>query len=575
MAKRVSALLVLALLSGAVAAYLLKPETGVPDGAPTESAMAADLGAPIMELIFKGHVKDRSGEILLVPKPHSYIIGEWDLTTLGTDQPTTANSHPNPWNYLTRVPIIAYGPGYVEPGTYDDEVDIADIAPSFASVLGVELEAQGSPLGAIPPSPKKLPKVIFTVVIDGGGWNALQMHPDSVPTIDRLRSEGATYVNATIGSAPSITGALHATFGTGSYPQVHGLPGNQMRDPEGDNVDTWLQNADPRYLEVPTVSELWDEQQNNKPVVATVSYEGWHLGMIGHGAQREGGDKDVAALWEAKDDGWFINEDYYELPPFLVDADLATLESYEEELDARDGLTDGLWFDKDLEVLQEPLVRPGSPAFTRFTGDAIIDTMREYEVGKDDITDMFWVEMKMPDYAGHAWNVTNPEQGDVLRETDAQIARMLAELDKTVGKGNYLFVVSADHGQQPLADLNGGWRINSKELDRDIDARFGGNVVEKVTPVDIYLDRELMAEKGIDPGDVARFIGSYTIGDNIPVGAPGAERVPEARLDETLFAGAFSSGFLESLSLDSIVDFGDGKYPEGDLTINLMPASSP
>jgi len=571
----VSILLVLALIAGAAAAFLLRPETGVPDGAPTETEMASSLGAPIMEHIFRGHVPDRSGELLLVPKPHSYIIGEWDLTTLGTDTPVYSNSHPNPWNYLTRVPIIAYGPGYVEEGIYEDEVDIADIAPSYARMLGVELEAQGEPLGAVSASPRKLPKVIFTVVIDGGGWNALQMHQDSIPTIDRLRDEGATYVNATIGSAPSITGALHATFGTGSYPQVHGLPGNQMRNPEGENVDTWLQNADPRYLEVPTVSELWDEQQDNKPVVATISYEGWHIGMIGHGAQRVGGDKDVAALWEAKENEWFINDEYYELPPFLAETDLATLESYEEALDSRDGLADGDWFGHTLEDLQEPLIRPGSPAFTRFTGDAIIDTMREYEVGQDEVTDMFWVEMKMPDYAGHAWNVTNPEQGDVLKETDAQIGRMLDELDKTVGKGNYLFVVSADHGQQPLADLNGGWRINSKEVDRDIDARFGGDIVEKVTPVDIYLDRDLMEEKGIEGTDIARFLGTYTIGDNIPVGAPGADRVPEARLGETIFAGAFSAAFLESLAPETIEAFGTGDFPESDLTIDLADDPGP
>ena len=576
MYKRVSILLVLALLAAAAAAFFLRPERGVPEGAPTEAEMAKGLGTPIMELLYRGHVPERSGELMLVPKPHSYIIGEWDLTTLGTDQPTTSNSHPNPWNYLTRVPIIAYGPGFVQEGTYDEEVDIADIAPSFGGMLGVEdFESQGTPLEAIEATPDKLPKVIFTVVVDGGGWNALQQHPESIPNINRLRDEGATYVNATIGSAPSITGALHATFGTGSYPQVHGLPGNQMRDPEGENVDTWLQNSDPRYLQVPTVSELWDEQQNNEPVVGTISYEGWHLGMIGHGAQREGGDKDVAALWEAKENEWFINEEYYELPPFLAETDLATLESYEEELDARDGLTDGNWFGHTLEELQEPLIRPGHPAFTRYTGDAVIDTMREYEVGADDVTDMFWVEMKMPDYAGHAWTVNDSEVGDVLLETDAQIGRMLDELDSTVGEGNYLFVLSADHGQQPLADLNGGWRINSKELDRDIDERFGGNVVEKVTPVDIYLDRERMEELDVTGSEIARFIGAYTIGDNIPIGAPGAERVPEARLGERLFAGAFSAEYLQSLDLEMIEGFGESEFPEGDLTIDLVEGSGP
>jgi predicted AlkP superfamily pyrophosphatase or phosphodiesterase len=567
LSKRVQIVLGLAVVVALPALILLRPERGVPDDAPTEGAMAGSLGAPIMEHLVRGHVAGRSGELMLVPKPNSFLIGEWDLTTLGTATPTMSTSHPNPWNYLTRVPIVLYGPGYIEENGVTDEreVDIADLAPTFAGMLGMTgLEFDGEPL--IDPPDEPTPKVIFTVVIDGGGWNALQAHIDSWPNIKRIMDEGLTYTNATIGSAPSITGALHATFGTGVYPDKHGIPGNQMRGDDGKNTDTWLQNADPRYLEVPTVAELWDEQNDNEPVVATVSYEGWHLGMIGAGAGREGGDEDVAALWEAESDEWWINEDYYELPDYLQTTDLAILESYEEELDPRDGLEDGTWFGHTLEELQEPLIRPGTPAFVRFTGDAVLDVMQNEEVGSDDLTDMVWIEMKMPDYAGHAWNVTRAEQADVMRATDEEIGRFLDELDRTVGRGNYLFALSADHGQQPLPDLYGGWRINSKELQRDIEARFG-DIVEKVTPVDVYFDLDRIEEDEVSIGDVARWVGTYTLGENIPDGAEGAERVPDDRLEEVLFAGAFSTDYLTALTPDEIASFGEGEYPEGDFTI--------
>ena len=412
MSKRVLIVLGVAVLIALPALIILRPESGVPEGAPTEDAMAQSLGTPIMEHVVRGHVEGRSGELMLVPKPNNFLIGEWDLTTLGTDTPTLSTSHPNPWNYLTRVPIVLYGPGYLEERGVTDgrEVDIADIAPTYAGILGLDgIEFDGEPL--IDPPARPTPKVIFTVVIDGGGWNALQAHVDSWPNIERVMDDGLTYTNATIGSAPSITGALHATFGTGVYPDKHGIPGNQMRGPDGANTDTWLQNADPRYLQEPTVAELWDEQNDNEPVVATVSYEGWHLGMIGSGAGREGGDHDVAVLWEPESNEWWVNEDFYELPDYLATTDLATLERYEEELDPRDGLTDGTWFGHTLEELQEPLVRPGTPAFVRFTGDAVVDVMRNEGVGEDDVTDVVWIEMKMPDYAGHAWNVTRARAG--------------------------------------------------------------------------------------------------------------------------------------------------------------------
>ncbi|HWL65958.1 MAG TPA: alkaline phosphatase family protein [Actinomycetota bacterium] len=537
-----------AVVAAALAGYQLLPERGVPAGAPTLDEMASGLGGPIMEHLNRGHVPGRSGELLLVPKPHHYIIGKWDLTTLGTDAPTLTNSHPNPWAYIARVPIVLYGPPFVaEDRRVERSVDIADMAPTYAALLGMQaLDADGEVLTeAVEDSPDRAPKVIFTIVLDGGGWNVLQEHPNSWPTIQSLREGGTDYINATIGSAPSITGALHATFGTGVYPVTHGIPGNQMRGPDGLNTDAWKQNADPEYLLVPTVSELWDEQNANEPIVGTVSYEGWHLGMIGHGAQREGGDKDIAVLWEAETNEWWINDDFYELPDYLAETDLDTLERYEEELDERDGLPDGLWFGHDLEELRDPVVRPGSSAFARFTGDAVVDVMRREKLGVDDVPDMFWVEMKMPDFAGHRWNMIGPEEADVLKVVDDQIARFKRELDRLAGPGNYVIAISADHGQQPLPELEGGWRINSNELLADIEARFG-NVVEKITTVDIFFEPEAMENGDVDLEDVARFLGTYTVGDNIPRGAVGAGFVPVERLDDTIFAGAFPTNYLAS-----------------------------
>ena len=572
MIKRVLIIGVAAALIAAGAVYFLRPETGVPDDAPTEEEMASTIGRDVMRNVQRGHVPDRAGEIMLVPKPHNFLIGNWDLTTLGSAEPTASTSHPNPWSYLARVPIILYGDG-VPAGVSNEEItDITQLAPSYARLLGFDMgPGVSAPLPGFDRPDKTPPKAIVTVVIDGGGWDVLQEHPDSWPNIARLREDGTTFVNATIGSAPSITGALHSNFGTGTYPVTHGIPGNQMRGPDGENTDTWQENADPSFLRAPALADLWDAAFNNEALIATVSYEGWHLGMIGQGANFESGDKDIAVLWDAAEDAWWINEDFYELPDYLRETDLGRLESYEEDLDDRDHVIDDTWFGHTVEEIREvneegeALVRPGAPSFVKFTGDAVVEIIRREPWGSDDLTDFFWVEMKMPDYAGHAWNMTGPEEADVLFETDAQIGRFMEELDKKLGKGNYILAVSADHGQQPLPDLQGGWRINSDELERDIEDRFG-NVLEKVTPVDAYFDMDAVEEQDVDLGDVARWLGTYTIGENIPEEAPGADNVPEARMDELLFAGAFSTDFLVNLTDSDIDSFGDGEYPEGDLT---------
>jgi Type I phosphodiesterase / nucleotide pyrophosphatase len=547
----------------------LRPSAGVPAGAPTESHMAQTLGSQIMDHILKGHVPGRSGDLLLVPKPNNYVIGEWDLGTLGSRTPWLASSHPNPWAYLTRIPLILYGPGYVPAHqTRYETVDAADLAPTYARLLGMKnFRAEGHPLREIASaSSRPAPKAIVTVIVDGGGWNVLQQHVGSWPEIARLAHSGTSYENATNGSAPSITGAIHATFGTGDYPHEHGIPGNQLRETDGVIEDSWLHSGNPTFLRKPTISDRWDARTHNRAEVAAVAFEGWHLGMLGHGAQMPGGDKDIAAIWQEDTSGWASNLDYYSLPAYLRSMPLSTLRAYERRLDGRDGVADGTWFGHTLSYLRKPTIRPGTPAFVRFTGDAVNRVVARRSFGKDRVTDLLWVEYKAPDFAGHIWNMTSPEEGDVIKEVDRQIARLKGQLDRKLGRGNYLLAISADHGQQPLPDQLGGWRIDADELQADIDSRFG-DVVTKVTPVDIYMKLGTLADNGYTVDDVARYLGTYTLGDNIPDGAAGSDRVPAARLGERLFAAAFSARYIESVPPEATSTFGPGAYAQSRLTV--------
>ena len=565
--KRVLAVIVAALVAtGAGILVLQDDQRGSEEESPTLEEMARAVGFPVMQLLVRGHVPERSGDIMLVPKPNHFMISDWDLRTLGTDDPEIKTTHPQPWGYLTRVPLVVRGPGIPEGLKLGRPVDISQIAPTYARILGMddfasptcsleEVVACDSRGGWDTP-----PRAIVTVVLDGGGWNVLDRYPDAWPNIRRLMDQGVSYDGATIGSAPSTTGALHATFGTGFYPDVHGIPGNVLRTDEGEIVDVFFDKKnDTSYLVKPTVSELWDERNDNEAVVATVSYENWHLGMIGHGALRETGDKDIAVLWDRERAEWYVNEEYFELPEYLDPTDRRSLRAHEKTLDARDGRRDGRWFDQDIdEILSNKNTRPSTPAFTRFTGDAVLDVIRNEDIGRDEITDLLWVELKPPDSAGHAWNVLNPEVEDVVAATDEQVGRIVDLLDRILGRDGYVFTLSSDHGQQPLPDDIGGWRINTSELELDIVARFG-DVLTQATPADLYLDAEGLEAEGVTVEEVARWLGRYTVGENIPEGRPGRHLVPEERLDDTIYAAAFTSEFLVDPTLD-ITRLGTGSY---------------
>lgn len=513
--------------------------------------MADEVGAAILEHLQRGYVEGVSGEISLVPIPNRYIAGRWDLRSLASDSPSTVTSHSNPWASSARVPLILYGPELLPSGrTVDAEADLASLAPTYAMLLGMEgFEADAQPLPGLPR--KEVPaKLIFTVVIDGGGWNVLQQHPQSWPNIRRLMESGVSYFEMDIGSAPSITGAIHTTLGTGFYPRTAGVPSNP----------TWS----PENLKVPTVSELWDEANGNSALVAAIAYDSFHLGMVGHGTQREGGDADIGVLWDSEEHRWRIDQETFTLPTYLSTTDIDTLRRYEEELDARDGLEDGTWFGNHVEDIRRPLVRPGSPAFARFHGDAVGAILDNESMGADEIADFMWVEMKMPDHAGHTWNMLRPEVGDVLAEVDRQVGIFQRALDAKVGAGNYVLAITADHGQQPLADSVGGWRIDSAELEADLEEEFG-DIIDKVQTFQLDVNMDALSDSDYTLRDIARFVGAYKLGDNVGEGLPGSDLVPEGRRKERLFAGAFPGSFLQQLGPDELEEYGQSAYPEGRL----------
>lgn len=550
--RRMVVVLASALVLAIAAVVLLRDGELTGPERPTVEEMARSAGADVMTMVYRGHVANRSGQIMLVPKPYSFMVGDWNLENFGTDTPTVTNSHPNPWSYLVHVPVLLYGPGRIPAGQeVSDPVDVTGLAATYGQWLRVRgFDPDGHALPGVGEvgSP---PKVIVTVVIDGAGWNVLQTYPESWPNMRRLKQRGTMFTNATVGSVPSVTGPIHTNIGTGSYPRRHKIPSNPI-----------IAGSDPRHIRTPTVSDVWAAQTGDRAITAMVAYEGFHIGMLGHGAGRDGGDPDIAVLWTSKRKGWWARRPNFYVPDYVHELGVDDLARYERDLDARDGVRDGRWFRSTPAELRKSYARYATPSFVQLTADVLDSVLDNEPIGRDDVTDLLWVEFKSPDYAAHAWTLTGPEIGDTLYEVDRQIGALVDRLDATIGRDGYVLAISTDHGAQPFPELHGGWRINAVELQRDIEREFG-DVVALVTPTDVRVNKKAVEEGEVSLEDVASFIGAYTIGENIAVGKPGAGRVPEGLKDQTLFAGAFPTDFIESLDPETISSFGEGDYGDG------------
>lgn len=341
------------------------------------------------------------------------------------------------------------------------------------------------------------------MVWDGGGWNALRAHPEAWPNLKRVMEEGVTYT-ASVGSSPSVTPAIHTTLGTGVFPARHGITGVPLLDDDRRAVDPFLDGTSGRFMEVPTVAERWDEQTGNEALIGMLGHVPWHLGMIGMGAERAGGDKDDAAWLDVETSEWITNPRYYARL-----GDLGDRSDLRERI-ARVDEGDGTWMDVPLDdrARLEEL-----PAFAGHQTEELLGLMDSKGYGADDVTDLMFMNYKQIDLLSHYFNMASPQVEAAIQAIDDGLGEVLDYLDREVGRGSYVVAVTSDHGLQPRAESLGSFGIDSNEMTRDIEDDFGP-VVQDIAPTEVFLDEEALAAGGYTIDDVARSIADYRLGDN-------------------------------------------------------------
>lgn len=481
--------------------------------------------------MWRGAREGRSGEILIVPKEPNFVNG--------------GLSHNGPWESVQRIPMFLYGPGFIRArGKVARPVDMADVAPTLAELLGFPLEgADGSPLEEALVARWKRPvppRLILTVVWDGGGRNVLARWPGAWPRLAGLIPQGTWYQNAVDGTSPSVTSPVHATLGTGVFPRRHGLTDSQVRGPDGRVIDSW--SLGPRLLLEPTLADLHDAALGGGPLVAAVAVEAWHLGMIGHGTSWEGGDPDLAVLrGRAEGFDWGLpaaQAPYFAFPPYVNEVGGA--EEDIRALDLRDGMEDGRWRGHVIRDLDGGF---NTPARLPFQTRTVLEILDREGFGADDVPDLFFTNYKDIDGAGHRWGLHTYEMKDTVRATDGQLPELIRFLDQRVGRGRWVLLVTADHGVNP--EDPEAFPIAAARLGADLAAAFddadGVPVVQRIRPTQVYVDVAELRQNGHTLDQVATFLNRYTERDSLPHAAS------DQGTAERVFAAAFPTRLLPRL----------------------------
>ena len=446
-----------------------------------------------LEEFARGYFPGRSGQVFLVPQEGDFIVDR---------NPLYAFMHGSPWDYDTHIPLLFYGPPFIKQGVWKDAVVQQDVAPTLAALLGTAppATAVGRALREALASPPARPRVVALFVLDGARSDYFETYAGVMPTLSRLRREGAWFSNAHVTSVPTLTAVGHANLGTGAEPRVHGLVVNNLFNRVTGRSQEAYNGLDPGEMMALTLADVWNIETEGKAIIIG---QGGAIrataGLVGHGACLVNGRRVLAASYSTRDAGWETNPTCYAMSEAL---NPINARKYWEE-------AGGKWMGHDIS---DPTKFRHSAVFQRFEGDALASVLEREPIGADDVTDLVLVNLKGPDYVGHGYGPASAEMKEELTELDRQVARALAIIARKAGEGRFVVAFCADHGMP--GEPRPGGRHYLDDISALVDKRFtpsGGTVVQYYNDAannQMHLDTAKLRTLGFSLKDVASFLES-------------------------------------------------------------------
>lgn len=372
--------------------------------------------------------------------------------------------------------------------------------------------------------PKK-PKLIVAVIVDQFRYDyLLRFRGDYTAGFKRLLEQGAVFDDAHHIHYPTVTAVGHSTFLSGATPSLSGIVANEWYDRDMKKNVTSVSDdntklvggvpgktgSSPRRMLVSTVGdEIKMQGQQAKVIGISIKDRGAIL-PAGHAAD--------AAYWFDSDTDRWVTSSYYE----------ETLPTWVAELNASKPsarASGAVWMPLHAKPGDKPFCTMVRGQQVRYCGsleatpwgNEMIEEFAEHalaseKMGRHDGTDVLTVSFSSNDYVGHAVGPDAPEVRDISIRTDLLLGKLLDAIDKQVGLGNVMFVLSADHGVSPVPEVNQerhmpGGRINSAALtgamQKALEEKYGsGNWVVGIVGEMPYLNHALVEKYKLNEADV-------------------------------------------------------------------------
>ena len=394
------------------------------------------------------------------------------------------------------------------------------------------------------------PKLVVGMVIDQMRWDYLYRFKALYGNggFNRLMREGFSCEQTLIAHLPTYTAVGHTSVYTGSVPAFHGIVGNYWHERSlgrsvycsddstvsGVGSNTPAGKMSPANMITNTVGdELRLSNQFQSKVVGISLKDRGAIFPAGHSAN--------AAYWYDENVGKWISSTYYmaSLPAWV---NAYNNRNRVEELMKQDWhtllpLSAYTLSDEDAVAYESGIPGLGSTAFPHrlsqlgdkkygairytphgntFTLEFAKTAIQNESLGKGKCTDLLAVSLSSTDYTGHEFGPNSVEIQDMYLRLDKELASFFSFLDSAVGKGKYLFFLTADHGVAHVPGFlakhkmkGGGISENmmAKEINDSIEARFGiKSAVAKFDNSQLYIQYHEIEKQGKDAEAVQKEI---------------------------------------------------------------------
>jgi hypothetical protein len=446
-----------------------------------------------VEMFARSYVPGRSGQIFVVAEKGDFFLSRPD--------DVYRYMHGGPWEYDVEIPMLFHGEPFIQKGDYPGPAHQQDVAPTLAAVLGLPppTTMTGRVLAQALSGGSERPRVVFLVVLDGMGRDTFERLLPGLPTLARLRRDGAWFEDARVNYLPSVTAAGHATVATGTDPRFHGIHANSMFDRRTGKEDEPFPGMSPKNYLAFTLADYWNLATSGRAVIlAQGTTPRAAASLAGFGACAVNGRPVVMAMFDERKAGWVTNRDCYRLPEYLEDDHAA--KTWEA--------ASGVWMGHKIDS-SRTLLRTG--LFPSFQVDALLEMIERESVGKDSIPDLLLVNFKTPDYVTHQYGPESPEAEEAIRALDSELGRVLSALDDAAGQGRTVVAVTADHGMPPEPKAPEQARRYVEDIVAAVDQRFDpeGRLVLDFSDganCQLYVSLERLDELEVGLDDVARFL---------------------------------------------------------------------